>query len=163
MAHFVSICFNPHQLRRAGDTDAGVMPAVGGGSFNPHQLRRAGDTFDAALPAASTLIVSIPTSSEEPVTPLEGRLNGRSPLVSIPTSSEEPVTPKGEFTFATNLLVSIPTSSEEPVTLPIKHCIGVPIARFNPHQLRRAGDTPHWYLHMRDRSTFQSPPAPKSR
>src|SRR5579875_2850769 len=138
MAHFVSICFNPHQLRRAGDTDAGVMPAVGGGSFNPHQLRRAGDTFDAAL-AASTLIVSIPTSSEEPVTPLEGRLNGRSPLVSIPTSSEEPV------------------------TLPIKHCIGVPIARFNPHQLRRAGDTPHWYLHMRDRSTFQSPPAPKSR
>src|SRR5579875_1929523 len=139
MAHFVSICFNPHQLRRAGDTDAGVMPAVGGGSFNPHQLRRAGDTFDAALPAASTLIVS------------------------IPSSSEEPVTPKGEFTFATNLLVSIPTSSEEPVTLPIKHCIGVPIARFNPHQLRRAGDTPHWYLHMRDRSTFQSPPAPKSR
>src|SRR5579875_2787079 len=92
MAHFVSICFNPHQLRRAGDTDAGVMPAVGGGSFNPHQLRRAGDTFDAALPAASTLIVSIPTSSEEPVTLHYLPSFRLSVSVSIPTSSEEPVT-----------------------------------------------------------------------
>src|SRR5579875_1208534 len=62
-----STSFNPHQLRRAGDTSCSKTVGATSASFNPHQLRRAGDTPDRLHSLLLHTVVSIPTSSEEPV------------------------------------------------------------------------------------------------
>src|SRR5579875_2192715 len=135
-------------------------------SFNPHQLRRAGDTIFSVSTKRMEERVSIPTSSEEPVIQANQReCFGSQSLVSIPTSSEEPVILFHNFLYLFKPFVSIPTSSEEPVILEtLAYCswtsrVSIPTSSeepviqispgtvpqddhcFNPHQLRRAGDT----------------------
>src|SRR5579875_3619936 len=107
--------------------------------------------------------VSIPTSSEEPVIQLALEYLIGIVEVSIPTSSEEPVILRKVGKGHDTRIVSIPTSSEEPVIL--GHITGCkrPGLGFNPHQLRRAGDTMVYSISKLAGLEFQSPPAPKSR
>src|SRR5579875_3054393 len=153
--------FNPHQLRRAGDTFRVCIGNLTLARFNPHQLRRAGDTF-SILETFRVSYVSIPTSSEEPVIQSRDTPARACESVSIPTSSEEPVIPVKQYCCRFLGRVSIPTSSEEPVipadscTSPLPLVVSIPTSSEEPVILATA-------TFAANVNEFQSPPAPKSR